>query len=114
MTLLFAFAKFSGFSDDITGLDQRLILPGILLSIRLFYAIPDIGNALGTTITFLDSIGINGLPAIALILLAIIGIINFASNDKLWGEVLKIIAGFTTGSFAQKATVSINKKRKQS
>lgn len=111
LTLLVAFIDTRWFSPDVVGLTQRLILPGILLAIRLFYAIPDIIIALGTSIEFLDSIGVNGLPAVALILLVVVGVLNYSTTDRVWAEYLKIIASFTTGSFAQKAVVSMPRKR---
>lgn len=111
ITLLAAFVENPWFYPDVDGLYYRLILPGILLAIRFVYAIPDIGIAFASAITFLDSIGVSGVPAIALVLLVIIGVLNFTSTDKLWGEALKIIGGFTTGSFAQKASVSISNKK---
>jgi len=113
VTLLTAFVDLHWFNPDIVGLPQRLILPGILLGIRLFYAIPDIGIAFVATFAFLDGYGINGFPAFALILLVVLGIMNYTNSDKLWAELFKVIFGVTAGSFAQKIHVNYKKRDEQ-
>lgn len=111
IALVAAFTDLPWLYPDDVG-NGKFILPAVLFGVRVLYAIPDIGMGLATSLTFLNEIGVNGLPAIALILLLVIGLLNFASADKLWADAFKIIGGFTTGSFAQKARVNINKKNK--
>ncbi|PTX58400.1 hypothetical protein C8N46_11445 [Kordia periserrulae] len=108
LTLLLSFVDLPWIYPDEFIWHQRLILPGIIFLVRILYGLNDIGIAIAASLTFLNSIGVNGLPAIALFLLVIVGIMNIFSADSLWANAFKIIGGFTTGSFAQKA---VPKKR---
>ena len=59
----------------------------------------------------MDSIGINGLPAMAILVLMALFITNLFSTEKVWSEMMKVVGGIVSGSLAQaKITTHQNKK----
>lgn len=91
---------------------QYLIIPAIFFAITIVYSLPVIGYHMVSTMAFLDSIGINGLAAVSLIILIVICTLNLITGDKVIAEIVKLASGFTTGTFAQKVAAS-NKLKKQ-
>jgi len=112
LTLVAAFVDLPWLYPENDGMD-KLILPSVLFGIRVLYAIPDIGIGLAAAFTFLNEIGVNGLPAISLLLLFVMALLNFVSADKLWADAYKIIGAFGTGSLAQRTRININNKKKK-
>lgn len=94
------------------------IVPLIPFIISIFYRSNQIGNniknaglAIAAMFAYLDTIGINGLPAIAILLLVMLFFANLFSTEKVWSEMMKIVGGIASGSLAQ-AKISNNKTNK--
>jgi hypothetical protein len=95
------------------------IIPLIPFIISMFYRSNEIGNnlkkvglAFAGIFAYLDSIGINGLPAMAILLLAALFIGNLFSTEKVWAEMMKIVGGIASGSLAQ-AKITSHKSNKK-
>jgi len=84
------------------------IIPLVPFLLSIFYRseeigtnIKNIGLAFAGIFAYLNSIGINGLPALALIVFLGFTIANFFSTEKIWSEMMKILGGIVSGSLAQ-------------
>lgn len=94
------------------------IIPLVPFVISLFYRSKEIGDnikgiglAFAGAFAYLDSIGINGLPAMAILVLMALFITNLFSTEKVWSEMMKVVGGIVSGSLAQaKITTHQNKK----
>ncbi len=111
--------SYAGYEKDVNVFYKWLVVPLIPFLVSLFYKSGKIGDnlkKLGISIvgifTYLDSIGINGLPAISMFVLIVLGIVNFYSSEKMWSEMVKITGGIFTGSLAQ-ARITIKKNNKK-
>jgi hypothetical protein len=93
---------------DITELSTWGILPLIPFIISILYRSEEIGNNIkkvgltfASVFAYLNNIGINGLPALAIMVLLGLFIANFFSTEKVWSEMIKIVGGIASGSLAQ-------------
>ncbi|QHI35960.1 hypothetical protein IMCC3317_13080 [Kordia antarctica] len=99
------------FFPNYTGIGRYIPL-ALLCTYRMTYAISDISLAFLSISTFLYNQDIYGLTALALILTIIIWVLTITSPDKTWDAALKMIGGFTAGSFIEKKIKpNINYKR---
>jgi hypothetical protein len=87
-----------------------LIIPGTFFLITILYSLNRIGAGIVSILAHLGSIGVNGLPALALLLVGILGVCALITKEKLWSEAVKIMSGFATGSFTQS---KINSKKQK-
>ena len=97
--------------DGMQKFVQFLVVPGIFFAVSVIYNLPIIGTYLASVISFLDGIGVNGIPAIALALLVVVAILNIATGEKILSDIVKLVSGFTTGTFAQKAASNSKSKK---
>ena len=95
-------------NHNLSELKTWSIIPIAIFTFSRLYRLPEIAGTLTALFAYLNDQGINGLPALSILLLVVLTIINIFSSEKLWSEMIKIISGAAAGSLAQ-AKIS-NKK----
>lgn len=98
------------------------IVPLVPFIMSCFYRVDKIGRnlknlgiAFAGIFSYLHGIGINGLPALSILVLMFLFIANFFSTEKVWSEMIKIVGGIVSGSLAQAkiSTYQSNKTNKK-
>jgi hypothetical protein len=104
--------------NDISIVKTWFFIPLIPFCFCILYRITEIGNnlkAFGLTIAaifaFLESIGINAFPAIAIFLFLALLLANYFSTEKTLSEVVKIFGGLAGGAFAQAKLTNYQTKK---
>lgn len=88
------------------------ILPVIFFVLKIFYALPEIGAAIGVALVFLQDIGISGVPAVSLAALVFVGILSIVKSDEIWDAAIKVCFGLVTGSVAEQRISKRTSKNK--